>query len=295
MSLTLKHNGHKVRNTYRKERATRFRGISGAVYRGGKEKRAVKSWKRYAAGVKSFAALFCLLAIVLLFLTGVCFLSLWLYRAATTSEFFTTRHVDVAGNVRLSREMVLDFSGITIGSNSLAISIADVERRLRETPWVEEVSVKRLLPDRFIIKLKERMPSFWVHKDGVLYYANVEGGIIAPVESENFLSLPTLIIEEGAEEDIPYLARLLQDMQKGGLPVETGAVASVSLSSGRGVEIYLEDREMRLAIATDDWDGNLTRIGVTLGDLARRHELKDVREVRSFNGNVWVILNRPVH
>ncbi|MDO5483385.1 MAG: FtsQ-type POTRA domain-containing protein [Desulfovibrionaceae bacterium] len=201
----------------------------------------------------------------------------------------------MTGNVRLTRELVLEFGGIEQGANSLAVSIADVERRLLETPWVEEVSVKRLLPDRFVIKLKERMPSFWVHRDGVLYYANERGGVIAPVESENFLSLPTLRIEEGAEDMVPYLTRLLQDMHKGALPVEAGAIASVSLSPGRGVEIYLEDREMRLSIATDDWEGNLARMGVTLGDLARRQELKNVREVHALNGNVRVILNRLAH
>lgn len=51
---------------------------------------------------------------------------------------------------------------------------------------------------------------------------------------------------------------------------------------------------MRLSIATDDWTGNLARIGLTLGDLARRHELKNVREVRSVNGSVWVTLSQPM-
>ncbi|MBD5607984.1 MAG: FtsQ-type POTRA domain-containing protein, partial [Desulfovibrio sp.] len=92
--------------------------------------------------------------------------ALWLYGKAVTSDFFTTRHIDVAGNVRLSREMVLQYGGLSEGDNSLAISIGDVERNLRETPWVEQATVKRLLPDRFVIKLKERMPSFWVRKDG---------------------------------------------------------------------------------------------------------------------------------
>lgn len=143
--------------------------------------------------------------------------------------------------------MVLQYGHIKEGDNSLAVSIAKVEQSLRQTPWVKEVSVKRLLPDRFGIKLKERMPSFWVHKDGVLYYANERGAIIAPVESKNFLSLPTLTIEPGAEEAIPFLSRLMKDLQGGALPVEAGAVAAVTVSPGRGIEIYLEDREMRLS------------------------------------------------
>ena len=76
--------------------------------------------------------------------------------------------------------------------------------------------------------------------------------------------------------------------------MEAGAIASITVSPARGIEIYLGDREMRLSIATDDWAGNLARIGLTLGDLARRHELKNVREVRSVNGSVWVTLSQPM-
>ena len=222
---------------------------------------------------------------------GIGAVSLWLYNKATTSEFFTTRHIDVAGNTRLSREMVLQYGGIGVGDNSLAVSIADVERNLRGTPWVEEVSVKRLLPDRFVIKIKERMPSFWVRKDGTLYYANETGEIIAPVESGNFLSLPTLSILPGGEEAIPCLPRLLRDIQNGALPLEAGAIAQVTLSPANGVELYLEDREMRLSIATDDWEGNLARLGAALGDLARRRELGSAREIRAVDGSVWVARN----
>ena len=50
--------------------------------------------------------------------------------------------------------------------------------------------------------------------------------------------------------------------------------------------------DTKVESATDDWNGNLARMSVTLGDLARRHELKNVREVRAVKGNVWVILNQ---
>lgn len=244
--------------------------------------------------VKSIAAVAVALAGLGAIVAGVGAISLWLYGKAVTSDFFTTRHIDVTGNTRLSRDMVLQYGGLSEGDNCLAISIADVERNLRDTPWVEEVSVKRLLPDRFVIKLRERMPSFWVRKDGSLYYANERGEIIAPVESRNFLSLPTLSIEAGGESAIPCLERLLRDIRNGSLPIEAGAVAQVKLSPGGGVEIFLEDREMRLSIATDDWEGNLARLGLALTDLARRRELGSAREVRAVDGSVWVMRNATV-
>lgn len=299
MPSALRRSGRKSRNVYTAPKEARFAGLArvlsslrlpGFRRAGGSPPGGRRGG---SARMRNLAVGALVLLAAGLTLAGICTVSLWLYGKALTSDFFATKHVDVAGNVRLTREMVLQYGGIGEGDNSLAVSIAEVERNLRDTPWVEEASVKRLLPDRFVIKLKERMPSFWVHKDGVLYYANERGGIIAPVESKNFLSLPTLRIEPGAEEATPYLARLLKDVQGGGLPIEAGAIAHVTLSPARGVELYLEDREMRLSIATDDWEGNLARLGMALGDLARRHELGGVREARAVDGNVWVIRSQP--
>jgi cell division protein FtsQ len=289
MKLGLKKNARKTRNAYRvtRSRKNRQKNAESSIAA------AFTGFWRKIGNVSRLKGILLVGASVLgggVVLAGICAISLCLYNAAVTSDFFLTRHVDVSGNVRLSRDMVLQYGGIAEGSNSLAVNIAKVERGLRETPWVEEVSVKRLLPDRFVIKLKERMPSFWVRKDGILYYANERGKAIAPVESKNFLSLPILRMEAGSEDTRMYLPLLLQAMRNGALPVELGALASITLSPGRGIEIYLEEREMRLSIATDDWDGNLFRMGLTLDDLARRHELGSVREVRAVNDSVWVVL-----
>lgn len=241
--------------------------------------------------LKSFLAITVLCLLLGVTIGGAVFLSVWLYGKATTSEFFTTAHIDVTGNTRLTREMVLQYGGIREGDNSLAISIAEVERNLRNTPWVKEASVKRLLPDRFIIKIQERMPAFWVRKDDTLYYANENGEIIAPVESRNFLSLPTLTILPGSEDAIACLSRLMSDIRNGALPVEAGAIAQVVLSPANGIELKLEDRDLKLAIATDDWEGNLTRMGLALSDMARRRELGFAREIRAVDGNVWILRN----
>ncbi len=217
--------------------------------------------------------------------------TLWIYKQATTSDYFVAKQVDVLGNVRLSSHMVKDFAGVHEGDNVLSVSITKVEQALLKTPWVESVSVKRVLPDRFIITLSERMPSFWVKQDGVLFYADEHGEIIAPVETGNFIALPTLEVEFGAEAGLAKLPYYLQDLKSGKLPVEYGAISAFRVSNDKGIELYLDDREIRLCLAFDSWSNNLQRLSLTLGDLARRNELSKVREIRAANGNVWVITN----
>lgn len=249
---------------------------------------------RIKARLRAFMYLLLGVFLFLFSLIAVYRFSLWLYSWIHTSPMFVTRHIDITGNVRLQRDMILHLGGIAEGDNAFSVSVAAVEHRLRQTPWVEDVSVKRILPDRFVIRLQERMPSFWIRRNGRLYYANERGEAIAPVESSNFMSLPILTIEPGSEDAIPYLSRLMRDIRSGILPVEAGAIATVDVSPSRGVELYLEDREMRLSLAPDDWDGNLLRLGATIGDLARRRELSSVQEVRASQSSVWVVLRRPV-
>ena len=224
MNLSLKRK--QVRNSYRREKVSFWAALK-------KIRLPLPRLPLMRGSFASVLTLCVLLIFVAVVVTGVCSLSLWLYGRATTSEFFATTHIDVTGNVRLSREMVLKYGGIREGDNSLSVSITEMERKLRATPWVEEVSVKRLLPDRFIIRIKERMPSFWVHRNGQLYYANERGEIIAPVESENFLSLPTLTVEPGGEDAIPYLERLIDYGAK--VHVRTG-VATVAEDTLPGIE-----------------------------------------------------------
>ncbi|MBQ9536885.1 MAG: FtsQ-type POTRA domain-containing protein [Desulfovibrionaceae bacterium] len=213
------------------------------------------------------------------------------YDAATTSTWFTTKEIEILGNVRLPRELVLQYAGIQEGQNSLAVNISSVEQKLRHTPWVESVAVQRVLPDKFIIQIHERMPSFWVHRDGVLYYANEEGEIIAPVESKNFLSLPTVTIEPGAESLRTYLAKFNQSLRSGELPFELSTISQVTLSLSKGLEIFLEDREIWLSFEPTAWETNVIRLKMVFNDLIKRREMKNVREIRVVDGNVWVVLN----
>ncbi len=222
-------------------------------------------------------------------LLGLTVGGLQLYRMATTSDFFTIRKIEIRGATHFSREAILKAAGLEEGINSLTVNIADVEKGLRTSPWVASVAVKRRLPDAFEIRIREKIPSFWMLRDGVLHYADNQGRIIAPVEPGNFLSLPTLEILQGGEELLPQLDKLARAFQSAMLPVDMAGVSLFRVSAAKGFEVFIENRNLVLCIAAEDWDTNLRRLGVVLSDLARRGELKTAREVWAADGNVWVV------
>ncbi len=225
------------------------------------------------------------------FMVGLYYGVLFLYDTATSSTYFNTKHIEILGNKRLSRQMVVDISGVKFGENSLDVSLAQVEHSLLTTPWVEKVSVRRVLPDSFVIDVKERLPVFWVRKDNVLYYADVLGRIIAPVETKHFISLPTLEVEKDFEDVLPKLEGYLEELKTGLSAVEFNAISAIKISAAKGMELYLDDRDILLSISLDSFEKNLQRLSISIADLVRRNELSLVKEVRATDGNVWVIKN----
>ena len=216
------------------------------------------------------------------------------YRYLTNSAYFAVKSLEIAGNIRLSSREVLDMAGLDNGMNALLVSIDEVERKIAANPWVSAVSVKRSLPDGFTIRITEREPRFWVRQGGTLYYADARGEVIIPVSAGKFASFPALEVEPGAEDMTARLPELLTSLAASRLAVDVAELSRVRLSPGRGVEVFLESGGVALSIGQEDWSENLVRLAATLADLARRGEMKGVREVRVHGSRVWVIKNRPV-
>jgi len=228
-------------------------------------------------------------------LLGICFLAFVLYallhgyRFATTSTFFSIERIDIRGAHHFNRKQLLALAQIKPGMNSLQISITDVEKRLHQNPWIAEVSVKRRLPDRFEIRIKEWQPHFWLKKGDQLFYANIHGDSIAPLSAENFISLPTLEISTGGNKLMPLLPAVIAGIKTASLPFDMQAVSWVKLSAAKGFEFFLEKHQLTICIAPNNWEANLNRLTMTIQDLAARSELKKTKSIWASDGNVWVV------
>ena len=196
--------------------------------------------------------------------------------------------IEIHGNSRLDSREILKTADLVEGANILALSIDAIEDSLSTSPWVEEVSVKRVLPGTLVIGVKEKVPAFWLLHEGKLYYADALGKIIAPVVAGKFASLPTLEVEPGAEDATAALPDLLKSLQESHLPLNLTAVSWVRLSPARGVEVYVDDKRLKISLGLEEWLPNLNRLGKTLADLGRRGEMPDIREIRAQGSNVWV-------
>jgi cell division protein FtsQ len=228
------------------------------------------------------------LSLLLLFLAGISLGLVYGYRFLTTSAYFSLANVKIEGNSRLESREILKIADLEKDGNILALSIDAIEAALSRNPWIDAVSVTRVLPGSLIIGVKEKIPAFWLLQDDKLYYADVRGRIIAPVEPGKFASLPVLEVEAGAEEAMAALPDLLKSLKESRLPLKVESLSWIRLSAARGLEIYIDDKSLKISIGLEEWLPNLDRLGRTLADLGRRGEMPGIREIRAQGANVWV-------
>ena len=67
-------------------------------------------------------------------------------------------HINVRGNDRLSRGEALALLADLRGQNILSVRLGDWRQRLMTSPWVEQVLVRRVLPNSMDVLVSERTP-----------------------------------------------------------------------------------------------------------------------------------------
>lgn len=238
--------------------------------------------------LRRLGAWFCTLGCAALLCASLGFGLYKTYQFCTESDYFKVSRIDIRGLSQLTAEDVLTISGLKEGDNSLSVRIADMEAKLLQNPWIEAVSIRRELPDAFVINVRERVPQFWILKNGTLHYLDQNGLLIAPVQSENFRSLPTLDIGPGGEDAIPYLGDFMTQLKEKGLPFDLAQISWLRISAGKGFELYWENKHLSLSIGIENWQENLKRLALVIDDMEKRKEISKTREICAADGQVWL-------
>ncbi len=264
-------------------RGARGAGSGNRRKAGPREKRDLKSLFRASAwmgGIMLGMVFFVALSVAMLFV----------YRWVTSSDFFALKRVEVQGIERLEYDQIIALSGLMAGLNCLGLNMSEMEEQLLAEPWIEKVSVKRLLPDAFRITVSERRPAFLIRSEGKLYYADVQGRVIAPVEAGKFTPLPHLSVEGGAESEemVAALPELEQLLARGEVPLQLRDAAWIRLYPGAGIDVGFDEPGLRLSLGWPDWRDNAVRLQQVLNDLQQRGELTGTRAVKAHGSHVWV-------
>lgn len=110
-----------------------------------------------------------------------------LFTVLRRSTLFKLKTIDVIGNNRLTKERILEVSGLSYGKNLLRLSKSVTEQNIQREPYVERVRVKKKLMNRLVVEVSEKKP--------IAYFVTEKGNVV--VDSNlTFLE----IVEQGEQE-----------------------------------------------------------------------------------------------
>lgn len=139
---------------------------------------------------------------------GVALFFAFLYLLGCT-PLFQVNGFDVEGNFSLTDEKVIALSGIEPGDNIFYAGLGSARRSLRENPFVEDVTIRRKLPDRIVVQLTERRSvGYIVTTDGYVQVGE-DGRLLAIQQSLSNYSLPVI---SGVElSELPAIGGFIQN------------------------------------------------------------------------------------
>ena len=141
-----------------------------------KTKRRRKIYKR----IKKF--------LELLFLLGILAGALMFF---LMSDIFNIKNINIENNEKISSETYVSLSGIQLEQNIFAINKLKIIESIKTNAYVEDLKIKRKLPDTIIITTTERKPAYILKYENVYAYVDINGYILEI--SDEYINVPMIL------------------------------------------------------------------------------------------------------
>jgi len=220
------------------------------------------------------AALIRIMVIVLV--TGGCYLGWIGYQWAAHSQTFQVAGVDVTGARHLTKDELQNIAGVFTGQSIFKVNLNEAAQRARALPWVRDVRLYRHLPNRISMTLSERTPVAVLDSGSGRFLVDDEGMVIVreAAAGADAQSLPSVSIS-GCRAQVGHsvdsgalneaLALLTEIARRGGW---RAADVTVRANSVETLAVVYGGHEFR--IGNGNYGEKLRRLGEILSDVQQR-------------------------
>ena len=120
------------------------------------------------------------------------FSMVYAYNSAMCADYFQLENTIVRGCNKVSKERVIELTGISPSMNILTANSGKMEQDIETDPWIKNASVGREFPDRLVIEIVERDVFALLKKDKNLYAVDRSGEVFKKVEAGDRTNVPVL-------------------------------------------------------------------------------------------------------
>lgn len=230
-----------------------------------------------------------LISLLLLIVTGVVF-SFWLYR--TSNEIFPVREVVFYGNTHLSDGELRMMAGIDKNAGILRLSANGVSEKLLKSQWIKDISIRKELPYRILIKILEASPFAILELKGRSFLIDEKGRMLEEIKG-SVPFLPIITADPFRNRDnfmeALHLARVLRDRK---IATERGRVEIIADKGPEGISMVLDN--VVIKIGCGDYEQKLQRLFQLEDEIRRRAIAVDYVDLRFANRVVVKPINEVV-
>lgn len=98
----------------------------------------------------------------------------------STSEMFNIIDIQISGNEQvMAEELEIDDK---IGSNIFLLTKSQIRNDIKKNPYIKYVYIKKILPNKLVIKVEEREKAFMIKNDNTYIYLDKQGYILEKTE-----------------------------------------------------------------------------------------------------------------
>ena len=178
-----------------------------------------------------------------------------------TSPLFNIKSIKVENNSIIIADEIISLSGIKEGENLFKINKFIIKNNVKKNPYIEDIEIKRELPDGIVINVKERVPTYLLEVEDSKYaYINNQGYILEI--SSMKLNLPIIKSYKTTEmvpgqrlivEDLEKLETVLKIMENAKANEISDLITQIDINDGSDIILYLESEGKTVYIgdATD--------------------------------------------
>jgi len=181
------------------------------------------------------------------------------YKGLSRSDFFQLTAIRIEGCRRVSKNQVLEWSGIDIRTNLLAMDVDKVRRRLEEQAWVEKATVERQWPNRLQITVRERKPVALVNLRDGLHYVDKNGSVFAVVQPPEDMDFPVIsgvAGKSGAEvadlEGLQGALRFIAYAGRGNAILPKQNISQLQVAADGDLVLFLADKPFPIYLGKEE-------------------------------------------
>lgn len=179
----------------------------------------------------------------------------------TAIPYFTVKKILITGNRYITPEMVREKAGIYYGQNIFIADMDKIEQSVRSLPNVENVIVRRILPDIIGIRLIEQSPIAIKDGENPVLVNNCGDRLEFDLSVEN-VDLPVLTgfhpgdDEETSAERMEQAQNILQIVEMQGFPLK---ISEINLSNLENIVLYPVNLPVSIHLAGEKWAEQLEK------------------------------------